>query len=780
MPEFNPILLLPYRRSELGRKSGGGNTPAPLIDLTPAVRASMASNLRQIADEAVNLAATATQPLPVKIRLHEKALAKTRRPYALLTSVDLPVEAVENAGELVVPATAARLRALANKVVSAGSRADLYAISTLAEIERWGSEDIYHLSGDNAPGELVEWSRDHSQPIKITLFPWMTSVIPGLGESGSATRRVLSGREAVEGSPGTDLSRRATELLSIADLDVISVVTDPNRPVVYANVGAATTASALAAVAGVRTVALAEEFRVGLDSRPQMFAAIRAFDDAELHPFEADAPTVGVLDSGISSLHLEPWVEGRVTYDVPNEQDPGHGTFAAGLVIDSLALNGDPDRYPADRAAVVDAQVLPAGSIFEPYLHERVVEVVNDPAFAHVKVWNCSFGTPRPNSSAYGTFAQELDVLSAEKGILFVVAAGNYIGPPDRGWPPAAGHIFEDMIMSPSEAVNAITVGARAHKGGLVEAGKPASYTRRGPNFAAHVKPELCHWSGDLAPGGVLGGFGVQSLIPTGELAESAGTSFAAPIVSATAANVWKTLADSGAAEASPELVKGLLVHAAALADDSSEAAYRDYYGWGVPPSADAVLGNTDASFTTVHEVDMPPGGVWLKDPFPVPDCLLTAAGKFRGEVILTVSYAPPINSAFGAEAVRYEVEGAFGCFRLDDDGRARFKGITTGERPTADLWEASQIAEGKWSPTKTYRGRAPDGVAGGSTWALRLAHTERVADEVGRNQRVYAILTFRSLGEDLPVYVDGVAAVQRLRYESRQMVPATQLRLRQ
>lgn len=281
-----------------------------------------------------------------------------------------------------------------------------------------------------------------------------------------------------------------------------------------------------------------------------------------------------------------------------------------------------------------------------------------------------------------------------------------------------------------------------------------------------------------MSVAGDLDGFGVQSLVPSGELAESVGTSFAAPQVSSIAANTWQALEQSGAVDhVTPELVKGLLVHSAALADTTTEPQYRDYYGWGVPNSSSAVLGNDGGSFTTVHEVVLTPGSNWLKSPFPVPECLITEGNKFQGEVFLTIAYSPPIDPAFGAEAVRYEVDGGFGSMMMSPKGRMEFKSITPGERPRSDLWEANQIAEGKWAPIKTYRHRYPRGKAGGD-WALRLSLTERVSNEVGQEQLVYAIVTFRGLEDGMPVYRNGVEAVQRLRYESKVMVPSGRIRL--
>lgn len=724
--------------------------------------------LAKVAD-AIN--ATSERPLPVKIRLHEKALAKSNRPYALLQSHALPVQAVDKIGELIIGATGSSLRSLASTVERAGSKTDRFAISTLAAIDPWSVSDIFDVQDAEAAKRVLDDARSSGRYLKITLFPWMRlRPEPETTIEASAS----SAADAI-GPTQTDL---AQDYIRNANIELYSAAVTTSRPVVYAAATDLTTVQSLSAIPGVRKVSIAEEFTTGLDSHPEFYSPVRAFSSTELRPRTEDAPVVGVLDTGVSAGHLDPWIADRVTYVVGAERDPGHGTFAAGLIVDSLGLNDGDSSFPDDAAAIVDAQVMPGSGISEAFLHERVVEVVTDPQMRYVKVWNCSFGSRRVGAPSYGTFAQELDAISADQGVLFVVAAGNYTHAPERGWPPADGVSFEDRISSPAEAVRALTVGARAHKGGRVATGAPASYTQRGPNFAAHTKPEVCHWAGDVSVTGELDGFGVQSLVPSGELAESVGTSFAAPQVSSIAANTWQTLEHSGAvSEVTPELVKGLLVHSAALADTSTEPLYRDYYGWGVPTSSSTVLSNDEGSFTTVHEVVLTPGSNWLKSPFPVPECLIADGNKFQGEVFLTIAYSPPIDPAFGAEAVRYEVDGGFGSMMASSNGRLEFKSITPGERPRSDLWEANQIAEGKWAPIKTYRHRYPRGKAGGD-WALRLSLTERVSNEVGREQLVYAIITFRGLEEGMPVYRNGVEAVQRLRYESRVMVQGGRIRL--
>ncbi|MFX7752114.1 hypothetical protein ABTK01_20895, partial [Acinetobacter baumannii] len=74
---------------------------------------------------------------------------------------------------------------------------------------------------------------------------------------------------------------------------------------------------------------------------------------------------------------------------------------------------------------------------------------------------------------------------------------------------------------------------------------------------------------------------------------------------------------------------------------------------------------------------------------------------KFRGEVIITAVYAPPLDGNTGAEYVRANVELSFGT--LDGDS-IHSKVPLKGEDGT-DGYEAAQVEHGgKWAPVKVHR----------------------------------------------------------------------------
>ncbi len=767
MPERRPALLLPYAERELRPRRVSGRTADPLVPVDQALRLRLQSAIGAAARVADEQQASAASPLPVRLKLRPRALAKTKRPYSLLADFDLTPIGATTPGTLILPGTARRLEGLAARIERARSQVDVFSISTIDEIAPWDVvHDAFGAETREDAEELLRVAARDERALRVTFFPWVADrFAPLSGDAGS----VLPA-----GGTGEELVAFFREEFA---LDVVVPRLLHGQPTVYLRAGQVPPLEVFDQMRGIRTVALATEYSPFDDQTPQIgYAAHHLADHTTVEVPSTDDPVVGVLDSGVSSPWLEPGVAGRSTSVAAADADPWHGTFVAGLLMAGAQLNGN--ALPSDVARVYDAHVLPRGTIDEGELYERVRDAVL--SAADIKVWNCSFASHEESDTEYGSFARQLDALSDEAGVLFVQAAGNF-GGIVREWPPCPGRRYRDGLASPAEALRSLTVGARAHKGGIVPEGAPASYSRRGPNFADLTKPEVSHAGGDRDAAELLGGFGLLSLIPSGHVAESVGTSFAAPAVSAIAANLWAQLEDGAATEPTAELVKGLIVHSA-FTNSSTDpligqsGQFRQYHGWGTPSPTLDILANEQHTLTTVHRVLMTPGVNWYKRPFPVPPPLLGPDGKFSGEVIVTISYAPPLKVAFGAEAIRYDISGSFGAFRFDDDGTEQFKQLTRPGRALSN-WEAQQKADGKWAPVKTQRAIHPSGVAGGD-WALRLEMTERMTNEIQQQQQVYVIVTFKSLDPAVDIYTPGVEAFERVNIEHQELIRSAQIRV--
>lgn len=793
MTEVHPILLVDFDRRDLSNKKGRNIPGPPLVEVDTIFRSSLASQLENLARELKAAGANVSYPAPVKIRLHAKSLAKSNRPYTLLNKAALPVKAVDRPGELIVAATSESLRSLRSEILSGTDPRSMFEISTFVSFSRWSPKDDV-LAGFSAASAASsrEQLRASAGLVEISLFPWLsaTKILPtyaveafrnsigaGAAEDGSLETHESAELGAEGAGLGPVLGRRpSTTVLDLICLAGLGNAVAVNERSIYATASSGADIQSLSKILGIRRMRAAPLYGT-LDSA-SVDIATDASQNFLLGPVEG-IPTVGVLDSGISSARLASWVVGRSNSDPAQYIDAFHGTFVAGLIADSRVLNGRDERFPDDSSRVFDGQILPRGGLNPLLLIERIREIVLANA-SEIHVWNCSFALTSPLAPPeYSVIAQEMDVLSRELGVLFVQAAGNFVNWPDRAWPPNEDLNLEDGVSSPGEAIRSVTVGALSHLGGFVPVGAPSSYSRRGPSFAIQVKPEVTHWGGEVDGSGAVAGHGIKSVSTSDQVIESIGTSFATPLVSTIAANLWQELERGRAvSEVRPELIKGLLAHSAALAGDAPGNEHRSYTGWGRPASSQKILTDSETSFTTIHEVILSPQTQWVLSPFPVPACLIVDGNRFAGEAILTISYDPPIRSEFGPEAVRYEVEAGFGFRAAAKNGEEGFRSITKEQTAKSSFWEVDQIDDGKWSSLRTYRARHPKGIQGEGDWALRLALLQRMQHEIGTTQKAYAILTLRSVGAPLPVRVDGVDALRNLRLSNRAVVRSDQIRV--
>ncbi|WP_298272366.1 hypothetical protein [Geobacter sp.] len=187
--------------------------------------------------------------------------------------------------------------------------------------------------------------------------------------------------------------------------------------------------------------------------------------------------------------------------------------------------------------------------------------------------------------------------------------------------------------------------------------------------------------------------------------------------------------------------------------------------GFGQPGEVVETLYCDPNAFTLLFEADIKDGMDFEKFPYPIPDCLRTVDGKFRGEIIVTLCYSPPLDGQHGVEYCRANIDLSFGTYDLKADGKRHQHGVVPlepGEKKL--LYEAKLIEHGfKWSPVKVYRARFPKGVAG-SDWRLKL-NVLRRAGEAPPDipQRAVVLVTLRGLDGADPVYEDGVRALTRV-----------------
>jgi hypothetical protein len=375
-----------------------------------------------------------------------------------------------------------------------------------------------------------------------------------------------------------------------------------------------------------------------------------------------------------------------------------------------------------------------------------------------VKVWNLSLGAGVSDEGVFSDFAVMLDNLSEEYGVLFVISAGNYLDLPRRGWPDAAE--LNDRILSPSDAVRALTVGSIAHsdaEGQTVAIGAPSPYSRRGPGPVFTPKPDVVHIGGGVHSPWATGASSIRFMGPQGQTGRSFGTSYAAPLASCLAAHAWRALDGSNANKPTPSKIKALVLHAAQLSSPDRSPLERRYYGAGLPTDVISALYDRNDSFTLMFDAQLVEGRRWRKAPYPIPQSLLHQ-GKFKGEIIITAVYSPPLDANAGAEYVRANLELSFGTL----DAKGNIKGQVPQEGDIGQSgYETAQIEHGgKWSPVKIHRRKFPQGCAG-DVWALQATLRLR-AGEPPLQKPVGAtiLVTLRSVDGNEKVYEEGSRAL--------------------
>lgn len=712
-----PIIRVVASPTDYFAKAGGGGASPPLVAVTAELREDLC---RQIESAGVALAGVEGASVPVVVELREEAWAKSNRPYALLESARLDVRAAGSVGQLVVSATADSLARLSDTIANSATKAAVFQISTIKNFRTWNIEDT--LQRPDWSGEVTDFQEwiDSGRRFRVIYFPWARA--------------------------------RDDAAISIA-----------GHQVEFLNFESVTELLSTAASSEVRHVDMEPEYSVPEELAAQGIHVVGGEVDELDMGLSAAHPVVGVIDSGIAAVALQPNVVTRIQYEISPDTDYFHGTFVGGLVSGGQFLNNGDQRFPRDKARLVDIVALPNGSVAEGVLLDRVRDAVA--RNREVRVWNCSFAASRPNYPAvFGPFAAALDKLSDEFNVLFVIAAGNYGStPPCRGWPAQPHHYPHDSLAVPGESVRAVTVAAIVPTDCAVKADEPAPYSRRGPGPAFLAKPDVSHYGGGVDINGSVQG-GIKSISPSSQIAESVGTSFAAPLVSAIAANLWARIEEAGGT-ADAALVKALLLHSAALSSPPHSTDDRHYFGRGVPRGSDQGLFCDPSAFTSMFEVDLQPGTDWDKTPFPIPPGLRTEDGKFKGELIMTLVYASPLDSAFGDEYIRHEVEASFGTFdeETQEDGSKKrvHRGKVPVDRPLGlSTREKSLLEEGlKYAPAKVYRKVYKRGIQG-EQWRLKLSLTRRSDQMENFVQRAYVILTMRSVEGDASVYTDAVSLI--------------------
>lgn len=441
-------------------------------------------------------------------------------------------------------------------------------------------------------------------------------------------------------------------------------------------------------------------------------------------------PVIGVIDSGISEA-LEDWVVDRFDFLDESDYDAKHGTSVAGLVALGQQLNGPHIAPEPDGCKLYDIPLYPDVSQtpfklayqggFNSFL-EEVDQAVQQAKEDGVRIFNLSINvTSTVDRHRYSNYAARLDKIADDHDVLFVNSCGNLPSQQARRpWQNKpkdviayfAARTEPDTILKPSESVRSISVGAINPPSTQHLEDAPTTYTRRGPGLQVGLKPDLCAYGG----AGTLGGApsGLVSIDRDGLPSDVRGTSFAAPLVTRTLAELDLITQST----LSTDALKALVIHStttpAPLARQGHRDLARQFGGFGQAAPASTLLRTDDHQITLLFEsrlrADIGRPTI-LRFPFLWPQSLVDPqTGACSGRVRMTLVSRPPLDPAFGAEFVRVNLEASLSQRQPKDrkDGRPSFNSrIDPKHMPKSAgiaIPERALIQHGlKWWPTKQY-----------------------------------------------------------------------------
>lgn len=740
-----PIKVVSPRRGDTIAPPPGGGGSKPLCEVTPELRHILSEQVDLVVKKSTYWFSTHKNiPAVGKVRLKEKAVAKSHRPTRIFNEDTCPIIGVKGLGELLIQLTPIGLENLKNELIRGVTKKHIHNISTIENISLYSSLDVLDENTELQIKNVLEQKR----PIKIELFDYNNS------EINNRVRETF-GKYLKE--IGCELEK---EIYYSETLTVFKINCQSLDSIVE-----------LKKFAPIRRVSFFPQFRpFRTIIRPQDLPV----DENTWAPREGtEYPVVGIVDSGIPINHnkLSQWIIGRENY-VPVNQNFEHGTFVGGIVTHAHHFNDDLIDG-VEGCQLLDVCVLPNDDpefgpveiIYEDVLLERIEDAV-DKHYEHVKVWNLSFNCPDSpcNEFKVSDFAAALDRLSDQYNVCFVISAGNYEDIPSRSWPPQPHIGDHDRITSPSDSIRSITVGSLAYKekhNSAVKCFEPSPFSRRGPGPAYIIKPDLVHDGGNCTLNGDFEELGVYSWSVAGGISESTGTSFSAPRVSRLLASVYHGLDQVP----SLNLAKALLIHSANIPGKDRRPCEDElhYYGFGMPKDLGTILSCTDTSITLIWESQLLPGMHFDIRDFPYPRCLYYD-DTWHGNVTMTLVYNPPLDHREGFECCRINLDASLGLLKFSPkDKKWNFKGQVPPDAQWNDRYEKNRVEHGfKWSPIKVYRRDISEKGIMGKDWRLLITPLTRFGEDIVNPQDFAILITISDPNKKKPVYSDVVQQLQQ------------------
>jgi Subtilase family len=364
-----------------------------------------------------------------------------------------------------------------------------------------------------------------------------------------------------------------------------------------------------------------------------------------LEPPDLNAPKVCVIDSGIEEKHQllksaiatndsRSWVPNETALTADLVKNGGHGTRVAGAVLypNLIPTSGQNQAVCwIQNARVLDKDCRLHKALFPPALISNIVKFYQGER--GTRIFNHSIAGSTPCRIHYmSAWAAEIDNLSWQHDILFIVAAGNI--PIDQqinnSRLSVQSHLqndklYPDYLLSdscrvpnPAQSFQALTVGSVSlktfkdlSKKSIASQDYPSSFSCTGLGIWDSIKPEVVEYGGDLVSDGdtaprlttppeVCPDL-VRSTLNGGPMSaqDCIGTSFAAPKVAHIAACLAAELPNESCL-----LYRALIVQSARF-PSWVETTNFDLYnairllGYGIP-NLDRALGNSNNRITLI------------------------------------------------------------------------------------------------------------------------------------------------------------------------------------
>ena len=743
----------------LGPKGGGEAKPFRLVDL--AYRERLSGQIEAIRKD-LPKRVDKTGAVPVRVSLISRAIAKTHRPEKLFSKKTCPIVGAGKLGELFVKATPNGLDRL-NEMVKTEKKESKQLLKDLSTVDNVEPVTPKFRLENMSAKELLRKSpkRGDRFMLRVKLFDF---------GSDSDRGKLTSDFGEVCEERGIKISRGGYS---------------PDSFICSAECRSASDVKALSRVIGVRSIRRMPLVRT---LRPQ------ALDTSSLPAFPARSdysgavPVVAVVDTGVSDelSQLNDWVVERKSYVEPVHRNTEHGTFVAGLICCPASLNPNLEGLNSDPCGIFDLQVI---SNTDPVNEQEFLislESSLEQWAGKCKVWNLSLNTDDLCSlDEFSELAKQLDKLHEKYGVSFIVSAGNYWPPPLLDYPRTPAQQEYGRITSPADTVLGITVGSISHvdyQGAGPNENEPSPFSRNGSGPNHIIKPDLVHYGGSCSTDASRMD-GIQSTNGTMSV-EDLGTSFAAPLVSRTLAQIYHYVTP----RPSPVLARALLTHhsrdprTGGRVPDGEEK----YFGFGRPAPVPYCLECTQHSSTLVFEEELTPGYSVVWDNFPYPPSL-HRDGRYYGEIWMTLTFAPTLGMEWGSEYCETHIQASLGVYyeeisRSTGEVTMKYRGLVPSEhKNSGELYETHRVARlRKWAPVRTYYTKI--GLKGnkGFRWRLKLSLlTRHGIDKEGEleAQPFSLIVTIADPENRAPVY-DEMARIVRNQFKAQNLVVRTPVRV--